>query len=139
MPLTDDEIRALLEKSRYEPFYGIRRHQAHELCTRLLSAEAKNRAKSKVFCAMLSTGVCDQNERAEKAIQERDEARAKIAELENIDALEAKIAPIIREAEERGYERGIREAANHRELYGLSSIRIAILSLLEPTLQKPEA
>jgi hypothetical protein len=44
MPLTDDEIRALLEKSRYEPFYGIRRHEAHELCTRLLSAEDRMKA-----------------------------------------------------------------------------------------------
>jgi hypothetical protein len=64
--------------------------------------------------------------------KERDEARARVAELENIDALEAKIAPIIREADERGFERGMREAAKVLEKDGWSFPRDAILALLEP-------
>jgi hypothetical protein len=70
---------------------------------------------------------------------ERDEARAKIAELENIDALEAKIAPIIRVAEARGFERGMREAAKLAKVWD-AAVSHAILALLEPvTPQKPEA
>jgi hypothetical protein len=65
--------------------------------------------------------------------RERDEARARIAELESIDALEAKIAPIIRVAEARGYERGVKEAAALAEhwLGPDSYCQAAILALLE--------
>jgi hypothetical protein len=92
-------------------------------------------------------GECD------RIRQQRDEAWASVAELENIDALEAKIAPIIAKAEARGYERGVKEAAALAKDFGLpvsdelnavmtyrqKNIAAAILALLEPTLQKPEA
>jgi hypothetical protein len=49
--LTDDEIRALREKSQYlagyhgpHEVYPVHRYELHELCTRLLSAEARVKA-----------------------------------------------------------------------------------------------
>ena len=50
MPMTNDEIRALREKSQYlagyhgpHEVYPVHRYELHELCTRLLSAEALNK------------------------------------------------------------------------------------------------
>jgi hypothetical protein len=65
--------------------------------------------------------------------EERDQARARVAELENIDALEAKIAPIIAVAEARGFERGVRQAAkacDWGDIYGDNAVK-SILALLE--------
>jgi hypothetical protein len=79
-----------------------------------------------------------------QTIRERDEARARIAELENIDALETKIAPIIRVAEARGFERGVREAVAAGDkmasegTYGWVWLRAAILALLDKPSLSPQ-
>jgi hypothetical protein len=74
---------------------------------------------------------------------ERDEARAEAADTEaGMAALNETIqnaADAILEAEARGYERGVREAAKVLE-QGWPAGAAAILALLEPvTLQKPKA
>jgi hypothetical protein len=71
-----------------------------------------------------------EDEEIERLTRERDEARAKYSDL--LD----NVGDHVKEAHRHGFERGVREAANHKELYGLSSIRRAILALLEPNLQE---
>jgi uncharacterized coiled-coil DUF342 family protein len=79
-----------------------------------------------------------------QTIKERDEARAEAAATEaGMAALNETIqntADAILEAEARGYERGVREAAEVLENGGWAIAPDAVLALLEPvTLQKPEA
>jgi hypothetical protein len=90
--------------------------------------------------------IHDKDMQISQLIRERDEARAEAKEAKELMQVHA--AEIFG-AEARGFERGVREAAEATEEYEIDwrvgpsenrlYIKRAILALLEPTLQKPEA
>jgi hypothetical protein len=137
--LTDDEIKTIRDMLELG-VYQVGPNQGIELCARLLSAEAK----VSELQGALSLWIGSDNTAASAArddrqilVQQRDEARALVETLDDEnEAVTNQVEELIggiNDAEARGYERGVQEAAALAEhwLGPDSYCQAAILALLE--------